>query len=323
MLYTPQLATLVKQVPRGDAWLHEMKYDGYRIGCLVHDGRVTLLSRRGNDWTAQLPEIVAGVGALGVTHAVIDGEVAALDRDGRTSFQLLQNAFGGGPRPPLAYFVFDLLSLDGEDLTGWPLEERKAALEAIVAQGRSSVVCYATHVVGDGARVLAAACQGGLEGIVSKRRDAPYEAGRRPTWLKTKCSLRQEFVVCGVLDRVSSGGRDVGALVLGLYQDGELVYAGKVGTGFTQKSAREIRDRLRPLEQDACPFRTRPAGFTGRDTHWVRPELVCEVELTEFTDSGHVRHPSFAGLRLDKRATEVVRERPADTLAAVRQVGAR
>jgi bifunctional non-homologous end joining protein LigD len=314
--YQPQLATLVKQAPDGPEWLHEIKYDGYRIGCIVDRGAVRLVSRRGKDWTAQFPEIAEAAASLGVDGCVLDGEVAALRPDGRTSFQLLQNAFGGKRRPRLCYFVFDLLALDGKELTALPLEERKQRLATLLA-GRKTDLVYASHVADDGAEVFAAACRQGLEGIVSKRRDGIYEEGRRgPSWVKTKCTLRQELVIGGVLDRKGSAGEYVGALLLGVHRDGELVYAGKVGTGYTAASARELRARLRPLEQPSCPFSRRPPGFVGRDAHWVRPELVCEVGFTEWTDAGHVRHPVFLGLRRDKAAAEVVEERPAPVAKA-------
>ena len=306
---------LVKAVPAGDAWLHEPKYDGYRIGCLVEPSGVRLVSRRGNDWTASFPEIAAAARGLGA--CALDGEIAALDAHGRTSFQRLQNAFGAGARPRLVYFVFDLLSLAGEDLRRLPLEDRKALLEGLLAPRPTGAILYTPHAIGDGAAVFAAACRAGLEGIVSKRRDARYVPGRGPSWVKTKCVLRQELVICGVTDRAGSNGQEVGALVLGWHDGGALVYAGKVGTGLTQQASRDLRRRLRALEQPRCPFPRPPTGVVGRDVHWARPELVCEVSFTELTAGGHLRHPSFAGLRLDKRARDVVRERPID-LPAVR-----
>ena len=312
--YRAQLALLVEEAPEGPAWVHEVKYDGYRIGCAVAGGRATLWSRRGKGWTAQFPEVAAAAAQLPVRSALLDGEVAAVLPDGRTSFQALQNAFGGGRRA-LVYFVFDLLFLDGVDLSPRPLLERKAALERLLT-GRRGIVQYAPHVVGSGAAVHREACRLGLEGIVSKRADQPYRPGRKATWVKTKCILRQELVIGGFTDPEGAARDAIGALLVGFYEEGALRFAGKVGTGFTNAEARALRRRLGAIAQDACPFTPRPAGWLGRNAHWVRPVLVCEVAFTEWTGDGKIRHPSFQGLREDKRAEEVVRERPAATATA-------
>lgn len=307
--YRPQLALLVEEAPEGDAWVHEVKFDGYRIGCAVEDGEVTLWSRSGKDWTAQLPEVAAAARRLKVSAALLDGEVAAVLPDGRTSFQALQNAFAGGRRE-LVYFVFDLLHLDGEDLGARPLLERKAALAKIAGEG-AGIVRYAPHFQGRGPDVHREACRLGLEGIVSKRVDRPYRAGRNATWVKTKCILRQELVIGGFTDPEGAARDAIGALLVGYHEAGALRFAGKVGTGFTNASARAIRHRLAGLAAPECPFTPRPAGPLGRSAHWVRPALVCEVAFTEWTQDGKIRHPSFQGLREDKRAEDVVRERAA------------
>ncbi len=305
--YRAQLALLVAEAPAGAAWVHEVKYDGYRIGCAIDGGEVTLWSRRGKDWTAQFPEVAAAARRLRVRSALLDGEVAAVLPDGRTSFQALQNAFAGGRRE-LVYFAFDLLHLDGEDLSERPLLERKAALARLLGDG--GVIRYAPHFEGSGPDVHREACRLGLEGIVSKRADVPYRAGRNATWVKTKCILRQELVIGGFTDPEGAARDGLGALLVG-YRDGAaLRFAGKVGTGFTNASARALRGRLAALAADACPFSPRPAGWLGRNAHWVRPELVCEVAFTEWTQDGKIRHPSFQGLREDKRPEDVVRERP-------------
>jgi bifunctional non-homologous end joining protein LigD len=307
-VYRPQLAELVTAPPEGAGWVHETKYDGYRIGAAVEGGRVTLWSRRGKDWTAQLPEVAAAALALPARSALLDGEVAAVLPDGRTSFQALQNAFSG-PRRDLRYFVFDLLFLDGEDLSGLPLRERKARLEALL-QAAGPVICFAPHVAASGPAVLREACRLGLEGVVSKRADEPYRWGRRGGWTKAKCVARQELVIGGFTD--PEGSRDgLGALLVGVRQAGALRYAGKVGTGFTNASARALRARLEPLQRSRPPFDPPPGGWLGRNAHWVEPVLVAEVVFTEWTQDGKVRHPSFQGLREDKRADEVVRESPA------------
>src|SRR5579872_1882469 len=297
--YHPQLAQLVKDAPSGPEWVHELKYDGYRIGCRIERGRVTLLSRRGNDWTANFPEIAKAAAALEVRSALLDGEVCSVLPDGRTSFQALQNSTGRR-----VYFVFDLLYLDGRALARDPLDARKAALKTIV---RGPRLQFADHIDADGPAAFREACRLGLEGIVSKRRDQPYLAGKRQGWLKTKCVRRQEFVIGGFTD--PEGARQgLGALLVGTYEKDRLVFAGKVGTGFTTKSARELRAALERVEVQTCPFTPPPAGWLGRHAHWAAPRLVAEVEFTEWTDEGKIRHPSFQGLRADKKAREVRRE---------------
>lgn len=307
--YRAQLALLVDQPPEGPDWIHEVKYDGYRIGCALEDGRATLWSRRGKDWTRELPEVAAAAGRLPVRSALLDGEVAVVLPDGRTSFQALQNAFSGLERRNLVYFVFDLPFLDGEDLSARPLLERKASLARIVGE-RAGIIRYAPHVEGGGPAVFREACRLGLEGIVSKRRDEPYRPGRNATWVKTKCVKRQELVIGGFTDPEGAARDGIGALLVGYHEGAALRFAGKVGTGFTNAEARALRARLLPLSLRECPFTPPPAGWLGKNAHWVRPELVCEVEFTEWTSDGKIRHPSFQGLREDKRATEVVREVP-------------
>jgi len=320
--YSPQLATLVKEPPSGDGWLHEIKYDGYRIGCRIRDGRVTLISRNGKDWTAAFPDIAAAAAALPTKDALIDGEVAIVLPDGRTSFQMLQNksaasakATAGGT---LIYFVFDLLRLDGESLAGKPLLDRKARLRALVGRRKAGRIRYADHVMGNGRAFFEQAQRLGLEGIISKRASEPYRPGRHGEWVKTKCVLEQEFVVGGFTD--PEGARaGIGALLIGYYDSPSgaalrgsrrLVFSGRVGTGFTQKGALELRRTLESIAQKSCPFDPPPAGPLARSAHWVEPQLVCEVAFTEWTSDGKIRHPAFKGLRADKKPNEVRRERP-------------
>jgi len=306
----PQLATLVATPPSGDDWLHEIKYDGYRIGARVRKGRVTLYTRNGNDWTAAFPEIADAVAKLDVDDAVIDGEAAVVLPDGRTSFQALQNT-GGGSRGTLVYFVFDLLRLNGENIESVPLDERKARLKKIVGVRSTGRIRFSEHIDGNGDAFFAEACRAGLEGIVSKRRDQPYRAGRHGGWVKTKCVQRQEFVIGGFTD--PEGMRaGLGALLIGYYEDDRLVFCGKVGTGFTHKLAVDLRARLDRIEQKTSPFTPPPPGWLGRNAHWVKPDLVCEVVFTEWTSDGKIRHPSFQGLRADKSPTDIRREKPAD-----------
>jgi bifunctional non-homologous end joining protein LigD len=305
MKYEPQLATLVKSPPSGDRWLHEIKYDGYRIGCRIHGGRVILTSRNGKDWTDAFPEVVEAARALKAADVLLDGEVAAVLPDGRTSFQAMQQR--GATRATLVYFAFDLLQLDDERIASRPLEERKARLQELVGRGQKGRIRYSEHVLGSGAQILQEACRLGLEGIISKRRDLAYMPGRSDAWQKIKCTRRQEFVIGGFTD--PQGMRaGLGALLIGYYSDGRLVFAGRVGTGFTHQSAIDLRRTLDAIEQRSCPFATPPAGPLARTAHWAKPQLVCEVAFAEWTDDGQLRHPSFQGLRLDKKPAEVVRE---------------
>ncbi len=310
-----QLATLVDEPPEGDEWLHEQKFDGYRILAVVDRGKVQLLSRNFRDWTPQFPRVVEALAGL-TKRAVIDGEVAAVLPDGRTSFQALQNAFGN-PDATIAYFAFDLLADGDDDVAALPLDERKARLARLLA-GHDGVLRYSDHVIGHGREFFELACKRGLEGIVSKRRDKPYAPGRGAAWLKTKCLLRQELVIGGFTD--PEGARThVGALLVGYHEGGELVYAGKVGTGFTQKTLVELHRELAPLVIARSPFSPEPPrAWTGPNRHWVEPKLVAEVRFSEWTLDGRLRHPSFQGLRRDKRAAEIVRERPATAPAADR-----
>jgi bifunctional non-homologous end joining protein LigD len=308
----PQLATLVTAPPPGDAWLHEMKFDGYRIVCRLAGRRATLWSRNARDWTARFPEIAAAAACLPVREALLDGEIAVLLPNGTTSFQALQNALSGDEQGRLVYFLFDLLHLDGQDLAGATLETRKAALEKLVP-ARDGPLRYSSHVVGQGEAFFKRACRLSLEGIVSKRRDQPYEPGRGHSWLKVKCVREQEFVVGGFTE--PKGTRvGLGALLLGVYDGKDLVYAGKVGTGFTGASVAQLRERLDRIRVPDSPFRLRPPGAAA--ARWVKPELVAEIAFTEWTGDGRLRHPSFKGLREDKPAREIVRERPRALRAA-------
>jgi len=312
--FQAQLATAVTDPPRGDEWLHEMKFDGYRILSRLEKGRVRLVSRNGKDWTDRFPTLRDAIAGLGAERAVIDGEVAVLLPGGNTSFQALQNFMSGAAGGQLVYYVFDLLYLDGYDLSGVALEKRKEALKRLVTGVSGGKIRYSDHVVGQGEKVFENACRMGMEGIVSKRRDMPYTPGRTRGWLKVKCHLEQEVVIGGFTD--PEGTRvGLGALLVGVYDGkGRLVYAGKVGTGFTEKMLQDLRRQLEAREQKTSPF---TAG-TGRPrhAHWVKPELVAEVAFTEWTSEGHLRHPTFRGLREDKPAAQVVRENPEPTAQA-------
>jgi bifunctional non-homologous end joining protein LigD len=300
----PQLATTVKEPPKGEGWLHEVKYDGYRILARLEEGRVRLFSRRRNDWTSSFPAVSRAVAALPARRAFLDGEVAVQTSSGRISFQALQNAFTGQTPAGLAYFVFDLLHLDGEDLRELPIEARKERLRALVA-GADRRIHYSDHHVGEGDRLLASVRSLDLEGIISKRRGEPYRSGRTSTWLKVKCKKRCDFVVGGFTD--PEGARNgIGAVIVGQYGEEGLLFAGKVGSGFSGKLAADLRRRLDRLEIPAHPFAVKPpVSWVGRNAHWARPELVVDVEFTEWTAEGGLRHPVFKGERRDRDPREV------------------
>lgn len=301
-----QLPTLVDAAPPGDEWLHEIKLDGYRILARKDGAKVTLLSRNGLDWTARMRAVAEGVARLPVAAALLDGEVVVFGADGRASFNALQNVFELGEKAALTYVVFDLLHVEGRDLTGLPLRERKDVLQTLL-KSAPSPLRYGDHVVGSGPAVFEEACKTGLEGIVSKRADALYAPGRSRAWLKVKCHREQEAVIGGFTE--PSGSREgLGALLLGVWEGKELAYAGKVGTGFTQKGARELRRKLDELETKSSPFREK---VREKGSHWVEPILVAQVRFGEWTPDNRMRHPSFLGLREDKPAREVSREEPA------------
>ena len=306
-----QLATLAKQPPTGDQWLHEIKFDGYRIVCRLDRGRAKLLTRGDQDWTGRMPAIEQAVEALPIEQAIFDGEVVALLPSGVSSFQALQNAFRGERSEPLVYYAFDLLYLDGHDLRRVPLEDRKARLVELLDHNTSrGAVRYAEHVVNEGERFFAESCRLGLEGIISKRRDRAYVAGRGFDWLKTKCLRRDEFVIGGFTE--PAGARHgLGALLVGYYAPPKrLVYAGRVGTGFSDRLLTDLRKRLDRLEQSRSSFADFPQRSPPRGTHWVRPELVGQIEFSNWTDDGRLRHPSFQGLREDKPADQITRDEP-------------
>ena len=304
----PQLATLVAEVPRGEGWFHEIKYDGYRALCEISDGEARLITRRGNDWTDHFTRVAREAAKLPAREAILDGEVVVLEPDGTTSFQALQNALSGNRQQDLVYYAFDLLYLDGWDLRRAPLLARKEALAELLA-GRQGAVRLGDHVPGGGEDFFRQACTFGLEGIVSKRADLAYHSGRSKDWLKVKCLQRQELVIVGFTNPEKSRF-GLGALLLGVYEGKDLVYAGKVGTGFDESTLLDLRKRLDKLEIDKPAFKNAPRGAEARRSHWVKPELVAEVAFTEWTEEGILRHPSFQGLREDKSPREVVRERP-------------
>jgi bifunctional non-homologous end joining protein LigD len=303
----PQLATLAESPPRGREWIHEIKLDGYRILARLDGGKAQLITRNGKDWTDAFPSVARAVEALPAASALLDGEVVVLDERGVSDFGALQNAIGSSD-PRLVYYVFDLLHLDGHDLAGAPLIERKRLLAAVA--GKNGTLRYLDHFEGQGADFYGEAGRHGLEGIISKRRDLPYRPGRTRDWLKVKCGHSQELVIGGWTD--PEGSRTgLGALLLGLFTaKGRLEFAGKVGTGFSEDLLADLRRRLGKIETRAPPFADAPSGADARGVHWVKPVLVAQVRFAGWTKDGKVRHASYEGLREDKPAREVVRESP-------------
>jgi bifunctional non-homologous end joining protein LigD len=308
--FSPQLATLSASVPDGEEWLHEMKFDGYRIVAEKNKRGVRLVTRNGNDWTHKFPRLAAAVAELPFT-GVLDGELCAVDERGVTHFQKLQNAIRDGREAELIYYVFDLPFCDGYDLRGATLADRKALLAELLAASERDTgpIRLSEHIVGHGPEVFASAGKNGLEGVVSKRADSRYESTRSAAWLKTKCHGRQEFVVGGYTP--PSGARHgFGSLLLGYYDaKGVLQYSGKVGTGFDDKMLTDLKRRMDKLKAAAMPFAAVPPAIEREQPTWLKPKLVAEVEFTEWTSDGALRHPSFQGLRDDKAARDVVRER--------------
>ena len=297
-----QLATLVDAVPSGDRWLHEMKYDGYRTLVSVGGGKARAYTRSGLDWSDRFPGILKEAAKLKVGSALIDGEAVVLDANGKSSFQDLQGALKGSPET-IDYFAFDLLELDGEDLTGLPLVERKEKLKAILP-AKSRHIRYSDHIQGNGEKLLDSFCQANLEGVISKLATAKYVGSRAGSWVKTKCIKRQEFVVVGWTP--SDKSRAFRSLVLGIHEDGKLRYAGKVGTGFSTDELFRLMEIMAPLEQKTATVDAPRAQVRG--AHWLKPRLVAEIAYTEMTNEGTLRHPSYLGLREDKKPEAVVLE---------------
>jgi bifunctional non-homologous end joining protein LigD len=310
----PELPTLVEKVPQGAEWLHELKLDGYRMIGFVREHKASLFTRRGHDWTHRFPTIAAALLELAVGNAIFDGEIVMLRPDGTSDFQALQNVMRRGNDTPIVYYIFDLLYLHGHDLRQVPLIERKKLLFQLIARGEHvRAIRYSDHILGEGPQVFTSACHHGLEGIVAKRADSHYVERRTADWVKVKCLLRQEFVIGGWTN--PGGGREaLGALLVGYYRTpSDFVYCGRVGTGFTQQSLRDLYKLLKPHEQKTSPFAQPPAGVAARGViHWVKPKVAAEVVFAEWTDDGLLRHASFQGIREDKDPTEITREVPAE-----------
>jgi bifunctional non-homologous end joining protein LigD len=309
--FRPQLATLASRVPDGENWLHELKFDGYRALAFFENGKVRLISRNGNDWTARFQAVADALEELPIKNAILDGEVVSLDSNGLSNFQQLQNQMKRGDDESLVDYLFDMPHCEGYDLTRTPLAERKEVLARLVLSANpknEGTLRYSDHIAGHGEKVLQHACRSAMEGVVCKRADSAYQQTRSSSWLKVKCLKEQEFVIAGYTK--PEGSRvGFGALLLGYYNNkSQLVYAGKVGTGFTTQSLRELTAELKKRRIDSSPFDQLPKGIQRRGITWVKPELVAQVEFAEWTSDGRLRQPSFKGLREDKPPEKVTRE---------------
>ncbi|MDE1162292.1 MAG: DNA ligase D [Acidobacteriaceae bacterium] len=305
---SPQLAQEAIAPPEGAEWLHELKLDGYRIQARKSGASVTLLTRKGLDWTHRMRPIVDALAQLPAEQATLDGEVCVVGADGTTSFADLQAWFQSATPAPLTYFAFDLLHLDGGNTRHLPLLERRSLLTDLLSNVVSETLLLSDHITGSGERFYQSACEHHAEGIVSKLASSPYTGTRSTTWLKSKCLHEQEFVIGGYTDS-SEGPERIGSLLLGVYENKQLLYAGRTGTGFTKKLKRSLYQQLHSTEQKQFPFAKRPSDARS-DVHWVTPKFVAQVRFATWTADNLVRQAAFLGLREDKSPEEVHREQP-------------
>ncbi len=323
----PQLATLSRSVPADGQWLYEIKFDGYRLLARIERGHARLFTRRGLDWTERMKPLVEDLEATGLQSAWLDGEIVVLGEGGVPDFNALQKAFDAKRSGGIVFCLFDVPYFEGYDLRAVPLVSRRALLKALLDQKGTDRLRFSADFAGDGADILQSACHAGLEGVIAKRRDAPYASARTDTWLKLKCAQRQEFIVIGYADR-SDGRPEVGSLLLGYHDEqGTLRSAGSVGTGWDAETAADLYQRLQPLKTTkpaVDPKTLQPGRWSRRhavDEHWVTPRLVAEVSFGDWTPDGQIRHAVYQGLREDKPAREITRERAA-AVAAVAAVAA-
>ncbi|MCV4344030.1 DNA ligase D [Pseudomonas capsici] len=311
---SPQLATLVDAPPEGD-WRYEIKFDGYRILTRLHGGEVQLLTRNGNDWTERMPELVAALKAMKLKDSWLDGEVVVLDAEGLPDFQALQNAFETGRSKDILYYLFDAPFLKGQDLRDTPVEERREALRQVLDKQRSRLLRYSDAFRSGHRDIIESASAMGLEGVIGKRVGSAYVSRRNADWIKLKCRLRQEFVIVGYT--APQGSRSgFGALLLAVNdEDAVLVYAGRVGTGFSAALLKQLHKRLEALLRDTSPLARPLNPAQSRSVKWIEPQLVCEVEFAQWTREGILRQATFVGLRSDKPASDIVREYPQQVTA--------
>jgi len=305
---TPQLATLVDRAPSGD-WVYEIKFDGYRILARIRDGEVRLFTRNGHDWTDRLPRQAKALQALKLKDSWLDGEVVSLNADGLPDFQALQNAFDIGRSLDIVYYLFDAPFLEGRDQREAPVEERRSALKDALARSKSKLLRFSEAFAANQRDIFESACDLALEGVIGKRAGSPYVSKRSADWIKLKCRLRQEFVIIGYT-RPQGSRSGFGALLLAVNDDSGLVYAGRVGTGFDQASLKNLSAKLKTLECDASPLKKPLSSAQARGVHWVKPQLVGEVQFAEWTREGVVRQAAFVGLRTDKPVEQIIHEQP-------------
>jgi len=306
----PELATLVERAPGGE-WSYECKFDGFRMLARIENGKVRLFTRNGHDWTHKLPGQAKALVSLGLESAWLDGEIVVANEQGVPDFQALQNAFEAGRSGNILYYLFDLPYLNGVDLREVPVEERRAALSTVLKAGKDPLLRFSEAFSEDPEALLNSACQMQMEGLIGKRLGSPYVSRRSSDWIKLKCKHRQEFVIVGFTD--PKGSRNAfGALLLGLHErdSGELRYAGKVGTGFTEATLNSIHQRLKPLQTKKPAVVNPPSGAEFKVVHWLKPRLLAEVAFAEMTKDGSVRHAVFHGLRDDKPVKDITEERP-------------
>lgn len=310
MTISPELATLVEHPPEGNEWLHEIKFDGYRLISIISGNKINLYTRNQHDWTYKFPELVKGFSQLDIKSAILDGEIVALNKDKKSDFQLLQNHIKEQKTSSLIYYSFDLLYYNGFNLTSLPLHERKAILKTLLSQAKSKIQ-YSDHLVGNGKQFFNEACHVGLEGVVSKKSSSKYVQARTRDWQKSKCMQRQEFIVIGFTK--PKGSRPYfGSLLLAVNENKQLRYSGNVGTGFDTYSLQEMFSLLNKYKTTTMPIAIKPKGIPN--ITWVDPTIVVEVEFTEWTREGLLRHPSFKGVRSDKPAIDIIHEKVEPTM---------
>jgi bifunctional non-homologous end joining protein LigD len=309
--FSPELATLVSEPPAGD-WLYEIKFDGYRMLARIKDGQVNLFTRNGKDWTNRLPHQKKALEALKLGDSWLDGEVVVLNDDGLPNFQALQNAFDLNNNQDIIFYLFDAPFLNGEDLRDQPVEERRTKLEEIVSGKENVLLRFSRAFNADHRSIIQSACAMSLEGVIGKRAGSAYVSRRSDDWIKLKCRLRQEFIIVGYTE--PQGSRSgFGAILLGVHKtlgDSEIIYAGRVGTGFNSLRLAEMYKKMKVMERKTSPISTKLKGLQAKGVHWIQPKLICEVEFAEWTGEGALRQASFISLRTDKPVKNIIREQP-------------